>query len=110
MNKVLSLLLILVLLTFAGVAYAAPKAESPANTDKECTNYVALGDSISVGLSASDDEGYVDLFFEYLAELEGEAGYRNLKLRNRAIVGDTSSDLLEAITHDEHISTKIKKS
>lgn len=104
MMKVLSLILIFILLSLAGMVYAEP-TKGP-NIDKQFTNFLAIGDSISVGLSAEDGEGYADLFFRYLEE--GEE-YRKLKFRNRGIIGDTSTDLLEAIRHDERIGTKIKK-
>lgn len=95
MKRLVSLLLILGLITTSAVF---------AVSDKEQTNVVALGDSIAVGLSATDDYGYVNLYFEDLNESD-----KALKLRNRASSGEMSGDLLESMRHDQHINNKIKK-
>jgi len=104
MKKSLVLLLVLIMCTAASIAYAAPDLPPQANTDKERTNFVALGDSIAVGLSAMNDDSYVNLYFDELNIIDG-----HMKLRNKAIEGQTSGDLLNAMRHDQHINTKIRK-
>ncbi len=104
MKRSLVLLLVMIMCTAASVAYAAPDLPPQANTDKEQTNFVALGDSIAVGLSAMNDASYVNLYFDELDTID-----KHMKLRNRATIGQTSGDLLYAMGHDQHINTKIRK-
>lgn len=87
--KKLSLSLILLL---AAVAAFALRGE-PAHSDAPDT-YVALGDSLAVGVGASDPatKGYVPLFHQFLLEEEDD----DMVLVNLAHSGDTSTTL---ITH-----------
>lgn len=62
-------------------------------------NYVALGDSISYGMSADSGKGYVDLFCNYL---EGLGRYGGVNLQNLSVCGDKSSDLLAELQTDEY--------
>lgn len=57
--------------------------------------YVALGDSISFGMSAANNIGYTAMFSNHLKSLEQ---YSSLVFLNKSQPGFTTSDLLEQIT------------
>ncbi|APM40037.1 SGNH/GDSL hydrolase family protein [Clostridium kluyveri] len=62
-------------------------------------NYLALGDSISYGMSADPGKGYVDLFHKHLETL---GRYGEVNLQNLSVSGDKSSDLLTKLQTDEY--------
>lgn len=62
-------------------------------------NYLALGDSISCGMSADSGKGYVDLFHKHLETL---GRYGEVNLQNLSVSGDKSSDLLTKFQTDEY--------
>ncbi|WP_333887468.1 GDSL-type esterase/lipase family protein [Clostridium sp.] len=62
-------------------------------------NYLALGDSISCGMSANSGKGYVDLFNKYLKSL---GRYEEVNLQNLSVLGDNSSDLLAKLQTNEY--------
>lgn len=66
--------------------------------------YVAIGDSISYGMSATNNKGYVDLFYNYIKAKDGN---KNLVKYNLSVPGKTSSELLEDIQTSEY-QEKIK--
>ena len=64
------------------------------NTKSSPTSYVALGDSISYGMSAKNNEGYASLLYNYLKTTNK---YQNLTFTNFSKPGDTTNDLLKKI-------------
>jgi lysophospholipase L1-like esterase len=67
--------------------------------DKDQVNsLVALGDSITYGMSAAKGYGYVDLYYNNLKSLPENDG---IKLMNMGIPGEESSDLLSNLKNDE---------
>ncbi len=64
------------------------------NTSASPTSYVALGDSISYGMSAKNNEGYTTLLYNYLKTTNK---YQNLTFTNFSKPGDTTNDLLKKI-------------
>jgi lysophospholipase L1-like esterase len=70
-------------LTVALFALAIPATASAAG------RYVAMGDSISVGFSATTGHGFVSLYYNWLASHRGVD-----QLLNRAIYGEDSSEMV----------------
>ncbi|MEN8904677.1 MAG: S-layer homology domain-containing protein [Clostridiales bacterium] len=65
-------------------------------------NYVAIGDSITYGMSASSDMSYVNKFYKYLYT------NGNYNLKNIAVPGHTGSSLLNLLTTDNAYINDIK--
>ena len=65
-------------------------------------DYVALGDSLAVGVGA--ERGYVD---RYAAHLRNDTGAR-VKVSNFGVSGQTSSELLDALRRDESMRRAIE--
>lgn len=63
-------------------------------------SYVALGDSISFGMSAENGKGYVNQFHTYLKGLEM---YNGIELTNLSKPGDTSTDLKSKIALNQDV-------
>ncbi|MBU3143442.1 cell wall-binding repeat-containing protein [Clostridium sp. CF012] len=69
-------------------------------------SYIALGDSITYGMSAEKDHGYVDLFYNNLKSFPGNVG---IKLMNLGKSGDKSSDLLSKLQNDATTKNSVSK-
>lgn len=59
------------------------------------TNYVVLGDSIAYGMSATNNEGYNVMFYNYLKQTNK---YKNLTFVNFSKPGDTTDDLIKKLS------------
>jgi len=55
------------------------------------SSFLSLGDSIAYGMSATPGNDYVHLFYNHI---HATPTYNQLSLKNLAVSGDTSSDLL----------------
>jgi lysophospholipase L1-like esterase len=66
----------------------------------EAKSYVALGDSISFGMSAVPGKGYVDQFHTYLKGLEM---YKDIQLTNLSTPGDASTNLKSKIALNQEV-------
>ncbi|MDF2821042.1 MAG: hypothetical protein K0R15_1483 [Clostridiales bacterium] len=60
--------------------------------------YIALGDSITYGMSATNNSGYVNLFYNELKTKNENVG---MVLQNLGKPGDKSSDLLNKLKNDD---------
>lgn len=69
-----------------------------------CYQYTALGDSIAVGVGATNNYGYVNYFRDFLETL-----YPCVDLANKAAVGVTSSKLLNQLKQDVLTRENVKK-
>lgn len=69
-----------------------------------CYQYTALGDSIAVGVGATNNYGYVNYFRDFLETL-----YPCVDLANKAAVGVTSSKLLNQLKQDVLTRESVKK-
>jgi acyl-CoA thioesterase I len=85
-----------------------PQAVTPSPEPEEQepeTTYLALGDSLAVGVGADepDDGGYVALLYDALREDEGPliAGQRIVELENLAVSGETSASMRDGGQLDE---------
>ncbi len=68
---------------------------APAGRETASWDYVALGDSLAVGVGA--ERGYVD---RYAAHIRNGTGAQ-VKVSNLGVSGQTSSELLDALREDE---------
>ena len=75
-------------------AYDSPEETTTATEAPASLNYVALGDSLAVGLRA--DRGYVDRYADYLKADTGA----QVSVVNLGQSGETSSQLLYALRND----------
>ncbi len=75
---------------------------APAGQKTASWNYVALGDSLAVGVGA--ERGYVD---RYAAHIRNDTGAR-VRVSNLGVSGQTSSELLDALRKDEAMRRAIE--
>lgn len=92
--KVLLSILLILIMSIASPAFAAPKA----NPLKQGIVYTALGDSIAYGTGATDQYGYTDMFNEHLTRINGTGQYFNLSAD-----GVTSSMLSTALYNSDQV-------
>ncbi|MFZ5351636.1 MAG: GDSL-type esterase/lipase family protein [Bacillota bacterium] len=71
-----------------------------------CPKYVALGDSLCVGLNAFWGCGYTNLYYRWLVNCKG---LRGLNSCNLGVMGWTSSDLLNAVKYSCKYRNAIKE-
>lgn len=69
-----------------------------------CYQYTALGDSIAVGIGATNNYGYVNYFKDFLETL-----YPRVNLTDKAAVGLTSSLLLKQLKENDSTKESVKK-
>lgn len=67
-------------------------------------HYIALGDSIALGKGETNDYGYVNYFRDFLSTL-----HHNVILTNNAIVGFTSTDLLNQLKQNQDVRDFVEK-
>lgn len=100
-RKSLIIFFMLIFITVSNISIAEVKAETVSNSSQtiKCTSYLALGDSISYGMSAETRKGYVDLFYNHLGTI---SNYGRVDLKNLSVCGDKSSDLLAKLQTNEY--------
>lgn len=73
--------------------------------NKRSFDYTALGDSIALGVGATNNYGYVNYFKDYLATL-----YHKVILTNHAVAGFTSTNLLNnQLKQNQAVRESVKK-
>lgn len=96
------IMMICFMFTHANVAFALTKITTmPENILK----YVALGDSIGFGLSASEGNDYVNLFANYL---KSQPDNSKIQVYNLSKPGDTTIDLLNKLKSDVSMNDTLK--
>lgn len=100
-RKSLIIFFMFIFITVSNLGIAKVKAETVSNSSEtiKCTSYLALGDSISYGMSAETGKGYVDLFYNHLGTI---SNYGKVELKNLSVCGDKSSDLLAKLQTNEY--------
>jgi lysophospholipase L1-like esterase len=73
------------------------------SSSKHCFQYTALGDSIAFGVGATNNFGYVKYLRDFL-----ETQFSCVNLKNRAVPGFTSSDLLRQLKNDNATREAVK--
>ncbi|GIM28199.1 hypothetical protein CPJCM30710_08650 [Clostridium polyendosporum] len=68
-----------------------------------CFHYSALGDSIALGVGATNNYGYVNYFRDFLSTL-----YNCVDLTNHAVVGLSSGNLLNQLKQNTSIREDVK--
>jgi lysophospholipase L1-like esterase len=104
MKKTLTVLLIISLLTTLPViVFAAPPAGKGGGGGTTNQVYTAIGDSIAVGVGATNNFGYVNYFHEHLTQKLG-----TVDLNNKAKSGIDTSGLLFQLSVDKGTQNAIK--
>jgi lysophospholipase L1-like esterase len=99
MNIIKRIFLLFITFIFAiSVTVTSAKTEAP-------SNYTSLGDSIAYGMSATPNNGFVELFYNNLKTGNVEAEFT---LNNFGTPGDTSSDLLNKLQTNLDIQNSLK--
>ncbi|MGH4123173.1 MAG: GDSL-type esterase/lipase family protein [Clostridium sp.] len=93
---------ICVIFTPANFAFASTKTST---IPKNIYKYVALGDSIGFGMSASEGKDYVSLFGDYL---KSQPGNSKIQIYNLAKPGDTTEDLLNKLKNNVSMKDTLK--
>lgn len=100
-KKFLTIFFVIMFIIASTINADGVKAEITSNSSQTitCTSYLALGDSISYGMSAAPGKGYVDLFNTHLGT---SSRYGKVELQNLSVLGDKSSDLLAKLQTTEY--------
>lgn len=97
LNKIV--LLFLIIFVFSNsVMFPQAETSSP-------SNYTSLGDSIAFGMSATPNNGFVNLFHNFIKSTDENL---DLKINNYGTPGDTSSDLLTKLKTNSKIQDSLK--
>lgn len=104
MKKITSIICVIVIMSVILI----PNQIYGDNSSGESLNFLVLGDSISTGYGLSGDTytcgSYGNLEYEYL----NKNGY-NVTYTNKAVNGDTSSDLLKLLTENDEIISLVRE-
>jgi lysophospholipase L1-like esterase len=100
-KKFLTIFLVVMFILVSSINISNVKAEETSSVSQTttCTSYVALGDSISYGMSADPKKGYVDLFGNHLGTI---CNYGKVDLKQLSIVGDKTNNLLDRLQTTEY--------
>lgn len=88
MKKLTSTFIVALMLVFAFAPGASAATYGPSGT----VNYVAIGDSVAVGMSSPNNYGYTTMYRDYL-----KLHYKTVNYTNLAYDGATSQDLYYAL-------------
>lgn len=100
-KKFLTIFLMVMFILASTINISNVKAEETSSLTQTttCTSYVALGDSISYGMSADPKKGYVDLFGNHLGTI---CNYGKVDVKQLSVVGDKTNNLLERLQTTEY--------
>ena len=100
-KRFLTIFFMIIFIIASTINIAKVKAETTSSSSQtiKCTSYLALGDSISYGMSATPGKGYMDLFCTHLGT---NINYGKVELQNLSALGDKSSDLLAKLQNTEY--------